>query len=79
MYNLNDGKRFTYIDAIRVGCGSIDKTQLRALDPEQDRRGAHIRKAYQQALANGYLWHEFGDMHLILPGEQYGQEAKSKS
>jgi S-adenosylmethionine:tRNA ribosyltransferase-isomerase len=40
---------------------------------------AHIRKAYRQALANGYLWHEFGDMHLILPGEPSGQEAKSKS
>jgi S-adenosylmethionine:tRNA ribosyltransferase-isomerase len=41
--------------------------------------GALIRKAYQQALANGYLWHEFGDMHLILPGMPSGLEAKSKS
>jgi S-adenosylmethionine:tRNA ribosyltransferase-isomerase len=27
----------------------------------------HIQLAYQQALEGGYLWHEFGDMHLILP------------
>jgi len=27
---------------------------------------AHIEKAYGSALANGYLWHEFGDSHLIL-------------
>jgi S-adenosylmethionine:tRNA ribosyltransferase-isomerase len=27
----------------------------------------HITKAYQQALDNAYLWHEFGDMHLIIP------------
>ncbi len=27
----------------------------------------HVRRAYQQALENGYLWHEFGDLHLILP------------
>jgi S-adenosylmethionine:tRNA ribosyltransferase-isomerase len=27
----------------------------------------HIQSAYQQALQNGYLWHEFGDLHLILP------------
>jgi len=27
----------------------------------------HIRIAYQQALSEGYLWHEFGDLHLILP------------
>ncbi len=27
----------------------------------------HIRLAYEQALQNNYLWHEFGDSHLILP------------
>ncbi len=27
---------------------------------------AHVQQAYAQALANGYLWHEFGDLHLIL-------------
>jgi S-adenosylmethionine:tRNA ribosyltransferase-isomerase len=26
-----------------------------------------ITKAYQEALENGYLWHEFGDVQLILP------------
>jgi S-adenosylmethionine:tRNA ribosyltransferase-isomerase len=26
----------------------------------------HLRKAYASALAKGYLWHEFGDLHLIL-------------
>ena len=26
----------------------------------------HLEIAYQAALAEGYLWHEFGDMHLIL-------------
>ena len=28
---------------------------------------AHITLAYEQALEQGYLWHEFGDLHLILP------------
>ena len=28
---------------------------------------AHLRKAYGEALSQGYLWHEFGDLHLILP------------
>jgi len=23
--------------------------------------------SYREALATGYLWHEFGDEHLILP------------
>ena len=27
---------------------------------------AHLAKAYQAALDGGYLWHEFGDMHLLL-------------
>ncbi len=27
----------------------------------------HLRLTYSQALQHGYLWHEFGDLHLILP------------
>ena len=27
---------------------------------------AHLRAAYGEALREGYLWHEFGDLHLIL-------------
>ncbi len=27
----------------------------------------HLQVAYQQALQKRYLWHEFGDLHLILP------------
>jgi S-adenosylmethionine:tRNA ribosyltransferase-isomerase len=26
-----------------------------------------VRRSYAEALARGYLWHEFGDVHLILP------------
>ncbi|HJV08513.1 MAG TPA: S-adenosylmethionine:tRNA ribosyltransferase-isomerase [Acidimicrobiales bacterium] len=26
-----------------------------------------LDEAYQAALAGGYLWHEFGDLHLLLP------------
>jgi S-adenosylmethionine:tRNA ribosyltransferase-isomerase len=31
--------------------------------------GGHrqIERAYREAIAAGYLWHEFGDLHLILP------------
>jgi S-adenosylmethionine:tRNA ribosyltransferase-isomerase len=28
---------------------------------------SHIKIAYEEALRNGYLWHEFGDLHLIIP------------
>jgi S-adenosylmethionine:tRNA ribosyltransferase-isomerase len=27
----------------------------------------HVRLAYTEALREGYLWHEFGDLHLLLP------------
>ena len=27
----------------------------------------HLEITYQEALKQGYLWHEFGDLHLILP------------
>lgn len=27
----------------------------------------HLCTTYRQALEQGYLWHEFGDLHLILP------------
>jgi S-adenosylmethionine:tRNA ribosyltransferase-isomerase len=27
---------------------------------------ALLARSYRQALAHGYLWHEFGDLHLIL-------------
>jgi S-adenosylmethionine:tRNA ribosyltransferase-isomerase len=27
----------------------------------------HLRLTYAEALRQGYLWHEFGDLHLILP------------
>lgn len=26
-----------------------------------------VREAYAEAVAEGYLWHEFGDSHLVLP------------
>jgi S-adenosylmethionine:tRNA ribosyltransferase-isomerase len=26
-----------------------------------------VRSAYEAAVRAGYLWHEFGDSHLLLP------------
>jgi len=26
-----------------------------------------LRECYDAALDHGYLWHEFGDVHLLLP------------
>jgi S-adenosylmethionine:tRNA ribosyltransferase-isomerase len=27
----------------------------------------HLQFTYTEALREGYLWHEFGDLHLLLP------------
>jgi len=32
------------------------------------RSRCHLRRAYAEAQRSGYLWHEFGDSHLILGG-----------
>jgi S-adenosylmethionine:tRNA ribosyltransferase-isomerase len=32
----------------------------------------HLKVAYSEALEQGYLWHEFGDLHLILPSHKRG-------
>jgi S-adenosylmethionine:tRNA ribosyltransferase-isomerase len=40
----------------------------RAPDPPPTLAGReHLEVAYAEALREGYLWHEFGDLHLILP------------
>ena len=26
-----------------------------------------LERSYSEAVAGGYLWHEFGDSHIILP------------
>ncbi len=30
----------------------------------------HLERAYAEAVRMGYLWHEFGDAHLILPAQR---------
>jgi S-adenosylmethionine:tRNA ribosyltransferase-isomerase len=41
-----------------VGRGKMRTVSSRGRD--------HLRTAYREALREGYLWHEFGDLHLIL-------------
>ena len=37
-----------------------------------------IRSSYEEAVASGYLWHEFGDTNLILT-RTYGRRLQSDS
>lgn len=52
------------VDALLTGFHEPRATHLAMLEAIAGRR--HLEKAYQAAIAGHYLWHEFGDVHLIL-------------
>jgi len=53
------------VSALLTGLHEPQATHLAMLEAIAGRR--HLEAAYAQALAGRYLWHEFGDLHLILP------------
>jgi S-adenosylmethionine:tRNA ribosyltransferase-isomerase len=69
------------VDAMLTGLHEPRSTHLAMLEALAERKLAahspnrsptlagreHVELAYAEALRKGYLWHEFGDLHLILP------------
>ncbi|MGH2514432.1 MAG: S-adenosylmethionine:tRNA ribosyltransferase-isomerase [Ktedonobacterales bacterium] len=53
------------VDALLTGLHEPRASHLAMLEALAGR--AHLELAYTEALREGYLWHEFGDLHLILP------------
>jgi S-adenosylmethionine:tRNA ribosyltransferase-isomerase len=53
------------VAAVLTGLHGPDASHLALLETLAGR--AHVARAYASALRNGYLWHEFGDLHLMLP------------
>src|SRR5215216_2186738 len=53
------------VDAMLTGLHEPRSTHLAMLEALAEQE--HLRLAYDEALKGGYLWHEFGDLHLILP------------
>ena len=53
------------VNALITGMHEPEATHLAMLEALAGL--SHIKIAYEEALRNGYLWHEFGDLHLILP------------
>lgn len=53
------------IDGLLTGFHEPKATHLALLEAIAGR--PHLERAYTVALEAGYLWHEFGDLHLILP------------
>jgi len=53
------------IDGLLSGLHECESSHLELLEATA---GAElVKRSYAAALAHGYLWHEFGDLHLILP------------
>jgi S-adenosylmethionine:tRNA ribosyltransferase-isomerase len=53
------------VDGLLTGFHEPRASHLAMLEAIAGR--SHLEKAYRAALDGRYLWHEFGDLHLILP------------
>ena len=53
------------VDGLLTGWHEPAATHLLMLEAVGGR--ALVEDSYREALRSGYLWHEFGDVHLILP------------
>ncbi len=53
------------VNAMLTGLHEPYATHLAMLEALCGRE--HLKITYQEALREGYLWHEFGDLHLIVP------------
>jgi S-adenosylmethionine:tRNA ribosyltransferase-isomerase len=53
------------VDGILTGWHEPDASHLLMLEAIAGRE--LVERSYTAALAHGYLWHEFGDSHLLLP------------
>ncbi|MFL5931609.1 MAG: S-adenosylmethionine:tRNA ribosyltransferase-isomerase [Gaiellaceae bacterium] len=53
------------VDGLLTGWHEPGASHLHLLDAVAGR--ALVARSYDAALARGYLWHEFGDVHLITP------------
>jgi len=52
------------VNGLITGLHEPRATHLAMLESVSDRR--HLERAYAEARRSGYLWHEFGDSHLIV-------------
>ncbi len=53
------------VDAMLTGLHEPRATHIAMLEALSSME--HLKVTYQEALRERYLWHEFGDLHLILP------------
>jgi S-adenosylmethionine:tRNA ribosyltransferase-isomerase len=61
---VTPGRPVRSVNAMLTGLHEPRSSHLAMLEALAGRE--HLRIAYREALREGYLWHEFGDLHLIL-------------
>jgi S-adenosylmethionine:tRNA ribosyltransferase-isomerase len=64
---ITPARGVSIVDSLLTGFHEPKATHLAMLEAIAGR--CHLETAYAAALAGGYLWHEFGDLHLILGGD----------
>ncbi len=62
---ITPGRCLAVVDGLLTGFHEPKATHLAILEALAGRE--QLAAAYRAALEGGYLWHEFGDLHLILP------------
>ena len=64
---VTPGRGVRAVDGLLTGWHQPEATHLLMLEAVAGRRPLEL--AYPEAVAAGYRWHEFGDVHLLLPDE----------
>ncbi|MEI5523153.1 S-adenosylmethionine:tRNA ribosyltransferase-isomerase [Streptomyces brasiliscabiei] len=64
---VTPGRGVRVVDGLLTGLHEPEASHLLMLEAVAGR--AAIDRAYEAAVGGRYLWHEFGDVHLILPPE----------
>ena len=62
---ITPGRGVRVVDGLLTGWHEPEASHLLMLEAVAGRSLLEI--SYEASLDEGYLWHEFGDMHLILP------------
>lgn len=65
--HIHKGSPLHVVDGLLTGFHEPEASHLDMLSAFIDSN--HLLRAYQEAIHQGYLWHEFGDVNLLLPLE----------